>query len=117
MGRMAALLLPLCVAISPVFAADPPAAISVDDTSPLLTYDNINHWTTHVNTPARFNLYSNSDTFSDVRGAWVSFTFNGQRFFFAVVKVEIKLCWWFFRDFHRVLGESGLILIARSTLL
>jgi len=78
------LLLPLlCAAIPSVFAAEP---ISVDDTSSLLTYDDINHWTTHVNTPARFNLYSNSDTFSDIRGAWVSFTFNGKRSLSAQVR-------------------------------
>jgi hypothetical protein len=86
---MAALLLPLCLAISPVFAADP-LPISVDDTSPLLKYDTINHWTTHVNVNESFRLYSNSDTFSDVRGAWVAFTFNGRCLLFAEVILRLN---------------------------
>ena len=53
------------------------SSISVDDTDPRLLYSNINDWTTHVNVPAVWNLFDNTDTFSSVQGAWVSFSFNG----------------------------------------
>jgi len=55
-----------------------PAQVSVDDTSSLVEYSNINDWTTHVDAPANWSLYDNTDTFSSVQGAWVFFAFNGE---------------------------------------
>jgi len=57
--------------------ASTPSQISVDDTSPLISYSNINDWTTHVNVLSNWSLYQNTDTFSSVQGAWFLFEFNG----------------------------------------
>ena len=72
---MAALILLVLLStfISSFFAA----AIFVGDTSHLVTYDDINHWTTHVVDPKFSWSHSNTSMFSDVLGAWASFTFNG----------------------------------------
>jgi hypothetical protein len=50
----------------------------VDDTDPQVTYSNVHDWTVHSNQPNNWTLWNNTDTFSSVKGAWLTFTFDGE---------------------------------------
>jgi hypothetical protein len=71
-------------------ASSTPSQISVDDTSPLVNYSNINDWTTHVNVASNWSLYDNTDTFSSVQGAWFLFEFNGPLVFLLKCGFDIQ---------------------------
>jgi hypothetical protein len=76
---LAVVVLVLCLAATPVYPQDstPAGKESVDDTSPLIQYSNIDDWTSHVNVAANWSLFNNTDTFSGSQGAWMFFEFNG----------------------------------------
>ncbi|EJD54663.1 hypothetical protein AURDEDRAFT_179766 [Auricularia subglabra TFB-10046 SS5] len=67
----------LCALVSGALVAVA-AKVSVDDTDPSIVYASPGEdWTRHVDQAASYELYNDSDTFTSVRGATITWKFRG----------------------------------------